>query len=398
MRLPQHAENPLHITPAVEITVGQSDADLIGFDNRALQAAVDYVGALGGGTVYIGPGTYILRDSLHLRSRVRVCGAGPDTVLKKDREWRSDLKADGDFGEAAITVADPNGFAIGGGVYVSSRTMCGFLGACATLLNTDGMGYFTLSRTLNADLLVREDAFATTVFPVISGYDLEDAVVENLTIDGSRTENPTRIDGCRTAGIFLYRGDGCTIRNCTVRDYNGDGIGFQQSNDVTVEHCIIENCGGLGLHPGSGSQRPHIAHCRAIGNTSDGIFFCWRVRHGTAENNHLESNGGWGISLGHKDTDNLLRGNTIVGNKSGGIVWRNEDEPMAAHRNTVENNTIQNNVGSALFINGVTDGTVIRGNTIEGEVGLQIGERARAVTLENNTITAERDVLDERAK
>ena len=32
-----------------QITVGQADADLIGSDNRALQAAVDYIAALGGG-------------------------------------------------------------------------------------------------------------------------------------------------------------------------------------------------------------------------------------------------------------------------------------------------------------------------------------------------------------
>src|SRR4051812_23712104 len=38
------------------ITVGRADADLIGADNRALQAAVDYVSGLGGGVVEIGEG------------------------------------------------------------------------------------------------------------------------------------------------------------------------------------------------------------------------------------------------------------------------------------------------------------------------------------------------------
>ena len=35
------------------ITVGHRDADLVGRDNRVLQAAVDYVAGLGGGTVEI---------------------------------------------------------------------------------------------------------------------------------------------------------------------------------------------------------------------------------------------------------------------------------------------------------------------------------------------------------
>ena len=50
------------------IRVGHADADLIGGDHRALQAAVDYVAGLGGGIVEIGPGEYLMRDSLHQRS------------------------------------------------------------------------------------------------------------------------------------------------------------------------------------------------------------------------------------------------------------------------------------------------------------------------------------------
>ena len=46
------------------ITVGTSDADLVGSDNRVLQAAVDYLAGLGGGVVEIGPGEFLMRDSL----------------------------------------------------------------------------------------------------------------------------------------------------------------------------------------------------------------------------------------------------------------------------------------------------------------------------------------------
>ena len=58
----RYAENTLHAQPAVRVTVGIGDAEIIGSDNRALQAAVDYVGNLGGGLVVIGPGTYLMRD------------------------------------------------------------------------------------------------------------------------------------------------------------------------------------------------------------------------------------------------------------------------------------------------------------------------------------------------
>jgi parallel beta-helix repeat protein len=394
-------ENALHAQPAVRITVGVRDADIIGSDHRALQAAVDYVGNLGGGVVEIGPGEFLMGDSLHLRSRVTVRGAGAQTVLKKDREYRSLLAADGDFGEAAITVQNTEGFSVGRGVYVGSKTAQGFLGACATILNSQS-NYFTLSRSMNSDLMMADDAFAVTSFPVVSGYNLDHARVENLAVDGNRKNNPTKIDGCRTAGIFLYRGDHCGISNCLIREYNGDGISFQQSNDVTVDACVVEHCAGFGLHPGSGSQRPSVTNCRAIENGDDGFFFCWRVRGGVAEGNWLENNGGYGMSIGHKDSDNVVRGNTIIGNKRGGVYWRAETEPMAAHRVTFEKNTVRDNQGCGLFIDGATDGTVVRNNTIEDtgsgqqKIGIRVGGRARTVVIEDNTIKATTQLQDER--
>lgn len=398
-----HAENELHAKPAIRITVGVTDADIIGNDNRTLQAAMDYVGSLGGGIVEIGPGEYLMRDSLHLRSRVTVRGAGERTVLKKDREYRTTLAADGDYGESAITVNDKTGFAVGGGVYVASKKQRNFHGVCATILNSRD-DYFTLSRQMNADILVSDKGFAATVYPVISGYDIREARVVNLTVDGNRERNPTKIDGCRTAGIYFYRGDGCEIRGCMVRDYNGDGISFQQSNDVTVDQCHVTNCSGFGLHPGSGSQRPSVTNCRAIKNGADGFFFCWRVRGGVAEGNWLEGNAGYGMSIGHKDSENRVRKNTIVGNKKGGVYWRRESKPMAAHNVRFEGNTVRNNVGLGLFVDGATHGTVIRNNLIEdtGEgiqtTGIRLGKEVGDVEIESNTINANVRILDERTQ
>lgn len=255
---------------------------------------------------------------------------------------------------------------------------------------------------MNADIMVHDEGFAATVFPVISGYELEDARVESLTIDGKRSENPTTVDGCRTAGIFLYRGDHTTIANCTVRDYNGDGISFQQSNDVRVENCVVERCAGFGLHPGSGSQRPTVVDCRAVNNDGDGFFFCWRVLGGTAEGNWLEGNGGYGMSIGHKDSNNFVRKNTIVGNKRGGVYWRSESKPMAAHRITFEDNIVRDNEGWGLYVDGATEGTIIRNNVIEDtgkgvqKTAIRFGKHAGEAALENNTIKAETSLIDER--
>ena len=94
------------------------NAAIVGSDNRALQAAVDYVSGLGGGTVRIGAGVYEMEDSLHLHSNVTVIGAGKDTILRKGSGHLSGLVTDGDYGEEQITVEDGAGLKVGMGVTV----------------------------------------------------------------------------------------------------------------------------------------------------------------------------------------------------------------------------------------------------------------------------------------
>ncbi len=194
-----------------------------------------------------------------------------------------------------------------------------------------------------------------------------------------------------------------------MRNFRGDGISFQQSNDVTVVDCVSEDNADLGLHPGSGSQRPVVKNCVARNNGTDGLFLCWRVRHGVFEDNRLEGNGGFGISIGHKDSDNLLRGNRVVRNASNGVCFRNESGGMSPHRNRLEGNRIEDNgrePGTAgIRIGGEPAGLVFEGNVIrdtrEGAgrtqtVGILVEGRVGPVTLGSNEIVASPAVEDRR--
>lgn len=387
------------------ISVGLQDADLIGTDNRALQAAVDFIAGLGGGTVEIGPGEFWMHDSLHLRSRVHVRGTPGQTILRKAKAATSPLALDGDFGEEQITLVEPDGFGVGMGVAIWDRNAGGFHTTVARITGARG-SRFSLDKPLNADCMVADGAQAATVFPVVSGYDLEGARIEHVIIDGNRDEN-VALNGCRGAGIFLYRGFGTVIENCVVRHYHGDGISFQQSNDVLVRACVSEQNSGLGLHPGSGSQRPVIRECVARGNTQDGLFLCWRVRHGLFERNILENNGRYGISIGHKDSDNLLRANEVRANGEDGILFRDETLGMAGHRNRLEDNLIENNGqqanSSGIRVRGATRDLVFRNNIIRDTrsgdarqqvVGIRIEKDAGPVVLEGNQIEAPTGVDD----
>lgn len=389
------------------ITVGRSDADILGADNRALQAAVDYVAGLGGGTVQIGPGEYLMRDSLHLRSGVAVVGRPGQTILRKADASVSALTLDGDFGEQQVTVADGSGFAVGSGVAVWDANAGGFHTTVARITGRRG-NTFSIDAPLMTDCMVSNGATAATVFPVVSGTNVQGASVEGLVIEGSRDTNPS-LNGCRGAGIYLYRGFGTVIKDCVVRNYHGDGISFQQSNDVTVLNCVSEGNAELGLHPGSGSQRPTVRGCVARNNGTDGLFLCWRVRHGVFEDNRLEQNGRFGISIGHKDSDNLLRANHVVGNASNGVFFRQESPGMSPHRNRLEANIIEDNgrePGTAgIRVRGEPSGLVFEGNVIRDTrsgavrtqtVGILVEEHVGPVAIGSNEVEADTELDDRR--
>jgi parallel beta-helix repeat protein len=219
-------------------------------------------------------------------------------------------------------------------------------------------------------------------------------------VEGNKGANAP-LNGGRGAGIYLYRSFGTTIRGCVVRNFRGDGISFHQSNDVTVVDCVSEDNADLGLHPGSGSQRPVVKKCVARNNGTDGLFQCWRVRHGIFEDNRLEGNGRLGISIGHKDSDNLLRGNQVVRNVSNCVCFRNESVGMTPHLNRPEGNRIEDDgrePGTAgIRIGGEPTGLVFEGNVIrdtrEGAgrtqaVGILVEGRVGPVTLGSNEIEA----------
>ncbi len=123
-QVPRAMHGPVKDRPRV--TVGLRAGDITGADNRALQAAVEYVAGLGGGVVEIGPGDYLMRDSLHLRPQVTVRGTPGQTILRKAPSVASPLTVDGDYGEEQITVADPAGFGVGQGVAVWDKNSGGF--------------------------------------------------------------------------------------------------------------------------------------------------------------------------------------------------------------------------------------------------------------------------------
>jgi hypothetical protein len=377
------------------VTVGPQDADIIGSDHRALQAAIDHVARLGGGLVRILPGTYRLRNAVHLQSGVDLQGAGAESILIKEASVRSPLAADSDWYDQEITLQEADGFRLGDGICLRAKNPS--TGAAVVLKRTlvaRTGPRFKLDRPLRDNLWVMHDATASTLFPILSGDHVEDVRIENLTLDGNRARND-ELDGNYAGCVFLQDCNRITVRGVTARNYHGDGISWQVCHDVVVEDCLSENHSGLGLHPGSGSQRSQIRNNTLRGNAI-GIFFCWGVKHGVAENNRILANR-IGISIGHRDTDNLIRGNHVEGSQDTGLLFRPEPGPaFAGHRNRIESNTFVDNApaGSPVIsIQGPTESITLKDNTFSDSRGgtprpaVTLGPDARHIVIEGNRIS-----------
>jgi nitrous oxidase accessory protein NosD len=377
------------------LTVGPSKADLMGNTDKVLQAAVDYVARLGGGTVKVLPGNYRLRNSVFLRSGVRLVGSGADSILTKEPSVSTRLAQDSDWYDQEITLANDQGFQLGDGVCLRTRNPDngGREVLKRTLVARSGKR-FKLDRPLRKNFWLQGDSTASTLFPILSGAEIAAVVIENLTLDGNGEHNDL-LDGNYAGCIFLQDCSRIAIRGVTARNYHGDGISWQVCHDVVVEHCHSHDNTGLGLHPGSGSQRP-VIRGNKLERNNIGLFFCWGVKYGLAEKNLMEGNRSYGISIGHRDTDNLIRDNEVRNSGKVGVLFRRErGKAFAPHRNRLVNNRILDSGpadGIAVDVQGATQDVTLSDNLIREtrgpakRIGVRLGKDTRAIKVEGNTI------------
>ncbi len=388
------------------ISVGNKEGDLLGSTERVLQAAVDQAAQRGGGTVRILPGTFRLRNAVYLPSRIRLIGSGPDSLLIKEPSVSTKLAASSDWYDQEVTLADARGFQVGDGVCFQSKDpdTGGPIVIKRTLVARSG-NRFKLDKALRENLwLEKGEPKASTLFPLLCAENVSDIIIENLALDGNRAHNDL-LDGNYAGCIWAQDCIRLTFRKVLATGNHGDGLSWQICHDVLVEDCESRDHTGLGLHPGSGSQRPIMRNNR-IKDTDIGIFFCWGVRFGLAENNTIEDVKSAGISLGHRDTDNLVRGNTVMRSGKVGVLFRDERREFAAHRNRIEANRILDSGpedGVAIDVRGETEQVTISRNEIKetrprsSRIGIRVGARAGEVRLSENRVEGfSREFVDER--
>ena len=104
------ANRPIRNRQNMLLTVGQSEGDLEGDDDKIIQAGIEYLYRLGGGTLHVLPGIYNLRNAIYLRPNITLKGSGEKTILKKTPSVVTALARDSDWFEYGVQVTDIKGF------------------------------------------------------------------------------------------------------------------------------------------------------------------------------------------------------------------------------------------------------------------------------------------------
>jgi nitrous oxidase accessory protein NosD len=128
--------------------------------------------------------------------------------------------------------------------------------------------------------------------------------------------------------------------------------------------------------------------------SDQGIYFCWGAQHGLYEKNVIEDCS-YGITFGHRDTDNLVRDNDIRRSGRAGIRFRGGNKAFAPHRNRIERNRIVDSGaedGVAIDVGGEAEGVMLRENELRetrkplSRVGILIAAETRDVQCVDNLI------------
>lgn len=387
-------------------------ADLPGASDSAIQAAIELVAARGGGVVQLAAGLYELTNSVRLRSGVHLCGSGPETVLRKCPSATVAIVEDTDWYERRVTVADVAPFRVGGGVTLQST--CPHYGcpqiSIHTILAIEGhtLHLDNMARGLGdpphyGNFWVGYNPTASTVFSPVTANWATEFGVSDLTIDGNRGESDC-LNGNYCAALYFQDCSRVTVERVKAGNIRSDGISFQVVHDLAVRDCLFEDC-VQGIHPGSGSQRPVIQR-NTVRRAEVGLFWCWGVKHGLAEGNTFEECR-LGMSIGHRDTHNTMRGNTMLRCSEAGLLFRVDPRHQAADHNLVEGNRFEDcgsadGPGVGIDIAGPVTGIDLRDNRFaESEfgvmpTGIRICAEAGEVRMDGNGATDGIQLVDDR--
>uniref|UniRef100_UPI00083F5C29 right-handed parallel beta-helix repeat-containing protein n=1 Tax=Rhodohalobacter halophilus TaxID=1812810 RepID=UPI00083F5C29 len=295
----------------------------------------------------------------------------------------------------------------------------------STNVNVSGFSFFDVSVPVqvshspgavidNNDVRnLKNSPLSTLSSGAISVWESEGAIISNNTIDGvdaraifidnspisviRENSSISNLEGVivrssDNAQVILNQIDGTT--NTGTR--NGNGINIVSSESVEILDNDITNNEGYGIFDsrGGASEFAVIRGNTISGNNSDGIS--WRdVSRVTIDNNRVINNRGTGIIGSRFSTisNNIVTDNTSYGIDNGGDsevygneIRRNNSGVSTTFRTEYYDNIISDNEYAGIYVGNVSDDITIRENTFSGnKVDVRFNS-TKEVILRDNTM------------
>ena len=342
-------------------------------DNVQINAAEAYVTALGGGTVELEEGTYVLAAGgsiVPTGNDVWFKGQGPETFIN------GDALTTGQHvffvnGRTDLTISDMSMQTEDGG---AKTCHCIFIQDGSnrfrienvTIVDSDDDGIHVEGTTIDTGHIVHCKVLDADGNGILVNMDVANLMLR-LHIEGCD------IRGCGTDGMFVADGDYSVIYGNVCTDNGDDGIEVSATDEVQVlgNNCHDNTANGILLTTITNST---IMGNNCEGNSQTGI----RVTGGN--NNALTEN----VCVGNSQrgiylsttADNTVTGNTCNGNAQIGIF------SFSGSDNTITGNTCSGNSDSGIRLDTSSDNNTVTGNTCNGntEHGIQVDDS------DNNTI------------
>jgi len=393
-----------------EVTVGPANAEVVGSDNTAIQSAVHLAGSRRVDTVRVLKGTYRLSNAIRMPSGIKLVGEGDDTILRKDLYVDSVLVEDAGWYQREVVVRDPDLFPVGCGIVISgpAAKKDEDVHVEASVAGKEGNTLILDRAYIGEDFwLVRGEQKVTAGFRHIRMEDQHDVAIADMQLDGGLDAGDLTKEGKPGGGIFMQNCDRVVLRNIYAHHNNCDAISWQICEHVTLEGCRLEY-NALGSHPGSGSQYMVVRDCR-FRNNVQGFYYCWGVQHGLMENCEVAGSRTCGISIGFRDSHNVIRDCSVHDNGEVGVLFRTSWYPHQSPKNCLlERCRIENNgpPGNPLAIRlqdaaediRISNNTITDARGSDAGVAIRIEKTVKSVSIENNTVSGfQREVVDDRA-
>ena len=285
-----------------------------------------------GGGVRIPAGTYPLRKTLYVPSRVSLIGDGPATALTILPLQVAPLARDIHKGERVLTCTSKPPFRVGEGIGVCDDDHRGWWGTHGEVERVEGVRVW-MNVPFERDLSASRNARAVNLFPGIWAEGETDIAIRDLTLKGPENYEGAWWDFTYSA-MHIVACERVRILNCSVFGWPSDGFGIQRGCDVQVAHCQAHGCRGHGFHPGTGLARSIWSHNIGKGNGGDGYYFCARVHHSVCSDSVFSENGQHGIGgvANGGDHHNIASNNVCSHNGMCGIdANRGEEQVMTGN-------------------------------------------------------------------